>query len=484
MPLSILFVTSEIHPLIKTGGLADVSAALPAAQRALGADARVLVPGYRQVLARLPQARPVAWFDHPYVTGQVELRQAHLPGRDVPLYIVVWDAYFNRDGGPYQAPDGRDWPDNAFRFGLLSHAAALLASNANLLPDWRPHILHCNDWQTGLAPAYLHYLGGVPTVMTIHNLAYQGNFDAGLLEPLRLPPESFSLHGLEYYGHLSFLKAGLYYADWLTTVSPTYAREIQHETLGFGMHGLLWARRERLTGILNGIDVREWDPAHDPHLPAPFSADHLEGKQVCKRVLQERLGLAAQANRPLLAVISRITYQKGSDVVLAITPEILRLGAQVAVLGAGETELETALRALATRYPGQLSVTIGFDEGLSHLMEAGADIFLMPSRYEPCGLNQMYSQRYGTPPVVHATGGLADTVVDANPENLAAGTATGFIFHDMHYATVLEGVRRALDAWQERPVWRRIQQAGMRMDFSWEKSARAYLDLYQRLLAR
>lgn len=482
MSLPILFATSEIHPLIKTGGLADVSGALPAALRALGADVRVLVPGYRQVLERVPDGHAVAWFDHPYTAGRVELRQAQVPGSGVPLYIVVWDAYFNRDGGPYQAPDGRDWGDNAHRFGLLSYAAALLASDASLLTDWRPRILHCNDWQTGLAPAYLRFRGGgAATVMTIHNLAYQGNFDAGLLGALRLPPESFSLHGLEYYGHLSFLKAGLYYADWLTTVSPTYAREIQEETLGFGMHGLLRERRDRLTGILNGIDVSEWDPARDPHLPQSFDAEHLEGKQACKRELRERLGLAPDANRPLVAVISRITYQKGSDVVLAITPEILRQGAQVAVLGTGEAELETALRTLAARHPGELSVTIGFDEGLSHLMEAGADLFLMPSRYEPCGLNQMYSQRYGTPPVVHATGGLADTVVDATPEHIAAGTATGFVFHDMHYATVLEAVRRALAAWQDRPLWRRIQQAGMRMDFSWERSARAYLELYQRL---
>jgi len=479
MPLQVLFATSEIHPLIKTGGLADVSGALPAALRGLGVDARVLVPGYRALLERLGRSDTVAWFPHPFTQGQVELRAAEVPGSGVPLYIVVWDEYFNRDGGPYQAADGRDWPDNALRFGLLSHTAALLASTDTPLP-WRPHLLHCNDWQTGLAPAYLHFRRQhTPTVMTIHNLAYQGNFGAEWLAPLRLPPESFSLHGLEYYGHLSFLKAGLYYASWLTTVSPTYAREIQEESLGFGMHGLLKARSATLTGILNGIDTNEWDPATDPHLPQGYDADHLQGKAVCRRVLRQRLGLALDETRPLIAVISRITYQKGSDVVLALAPALLRERAQMAILGSGEKELEAAFTRLAARHPGELSVTIGFDEGLSHLMEAGADLFLMPSRYEPCGLNQMYSQRYGTPPVVHATGGLADTVIDATAENLANGTATGFVFHDMHYASVLAGVSRALAAWRDVPTWRRIQRAAMAMDFSWARSARAYLDLYR-----
>ncbi len=483
MAVKLLFATSEIHPLVKTGGLADVSGALPAALRDLGVDARVLLPGYRKVLERLPGARPVAHFDHPFTPGTVELREARVPGSEVPLFIVVWDAYFNREGGPYQSPDGSDWPDNAYRFGLLSHAAALLASEHSPLP-WRPDILHCNDWQTGLAPAYLRFRDGprARTVMTIHNLAYQGNFGAELLGALRLPPESYQIQGLEYYGHLSFLKAGLFYADRLTTVSPTYAREIQEETLGFGMHGLLRERSGVLSGILNGIDVHEWDPRRDPHLPCHYDASRLEGKQACKRRLQTRLGLDADASRPLIAVISRITYQKGSDVVLAVAPEIVREGAQLAILGSGERELEEALASLGRRHPGAIAVTIGYDEELAHLMEAGADVFLMPSRYEPCGLNQMYSQRYGTPPVVHATGGLADTVADATPENLARGVATGFVFFDMHYATVVDAVRRALAAWRDQAVWRRIQRAGMAVDFSWERSAKSYLEVYRDLL--
>lgn len=483
MTLKLLFATSEIHPLIKTGGLADVSAALPAALFRLGVDVRVLLPGYPSVLRHFPDAQTVAAFDHPFAPGTVELREAALPGSGVPLHIVIQDAYFNRDGGPYQGPDGRDWPDNAFRFGLLSWTAALLASDRSPLA-WRPDVLHCNDWQTGLAPAYLRFWGGrtARTVMTIHNLAYQGNFGPELLAPLRLPPESFTMHGLEYYGHISFLKAGLFYADRLTTVSPTYAREIQEETLGFGMHGLLRTRSAVLTGIVNGIDVNEWDPARDPHLPHHFSARNLGGKAACKKALQERLALAVDASQPLIAVISRITYQKGSDVVLALAPEILREGAQLALLGTGERELEAALSALAERHPGRLAVTIGYDEGLAHLMEAGADIFLMPSRYEPCGLNQMYSQRYGTPPVVHATGGLADTVMDATPQALATGRATGFVFRDMHYDSVLCAVQRALTAWRDKPLWRRLQRSGMAMDFSWERSARGYLQVYEAAL--
>ena len=482
--MKVLFATSEVYPLIKTGGLADVSGALPIALAALGADVRVLLPGYRAVLAKLPDARVVARFTNPFANGEVEIREGRLPGNVVPVYIVVYDTFFNRDGGPYQMPNGQDWPDNALRFGLLSYVAALLASDKSPL-DWRPDVLHCNDWQTGLAPAYLHFMPGgidtVPTLMTIHNLAYQGNFGADLVGPLGLPPRSFAMQGLEFHGHLSFLKAGLFYADRLTTVSPTYAREIQESHLGFGLHGLLHERRAVLSGILNGIDTHEWDPAHDAHLAKCYTARSLKRKRDNKQALQQRLGLAPDGDKPLIAVISRITYQKGSDVVLAVAPEMLREGAQIAILGSGEREIEQAMSMLAARHPGQLSVTIGYDESLAHLMEAGADLFLMPSRYEPCGLNQMYSQRYGTPPVVSATGGLADTVVNASPDNLAAGTATGFVFAEVNYHSVLATVCRALSLYHDQPAWQAIQRRGMATDFSWRRSAREYLALYQAL---
>jgi starch synthase len=490
--VKVLFATSEAYPLIKTGGLADVSGALPIALAALGADVRVLLPGYRAVLDKLPDARAVARFTNPFANGEVEIREGCLPGCTVPVYIVVYDTFFNRDGGPYQMPNGQDWPDNALRFGLLSYVAALLASDKTPL-DWRPDVLHCNDWQTGLAPAYLRFMpkgtdtgtgtGHAPTLMTIHNLAYQGNFGADLVGQLGLPPRSFAMQGLEFHGHLSFLKAGLFYADRLTTVSPTYAREIQEPHLGFGMHGLLHERRNVLSGILNGIDTREWDPAHDTHLAKCYTTRSLKRKQDNKRALQQRLGLEPDAGKPLIAVISRITYQKGSDVVLAVAPEILREGAQIAILGSGERELEQALTMLAERHPGQLSVTIGYDEGQAHLMEAGADLFLMPSRYEPCGLNQMYSQRYGTPPVVSATGGLADTVVDASKDNLAAHTATGLVFSEMNYHSVLATVCRALGLYHDKPTWEAIQRRGMATDFSWKRSAQEYLALYRALSA-
>ena len=480
--MKVLFATSEAYPLIKTGGLADVSGALPVALAAQRVNVRMLMPGYRSVLGKLPDTKTLCRFTNPFGTGEVEIRESRLPDSSVPIYIVVHDPYFNRDGGPYLGPDGHDWPDNALRFGLLSYVAAMLASDNSPL-DWRPDVLHCNDWQTGLAPAYLHYMQGdtAPTLMTIHNLAYQGNFGSDLVGQLGLPPASFSMQGLEYHGHLSFLKAGLFYADRITTVSPTYAQEIQEAQLGFGMHGLLHERQAVLSGILNGIDTREWDPAHDPHLAKTYSAKSLKKKAENKRALQEKLGLDIDDDRPVIVMVSRITHQKGSDVVLAVAPEILREGAQLAILGTGEANLEQALRMLAERYPGSMSVTIGYDESQSHLMEAGADLFLMPSRYEPCGLNQMYSQRYGTPPIVSATGGLADTVVDASPEHLAAGTATGFVLDQVTYHALLGTVCRALALYRDKPVWEAMQKQGMNTDFSWKRSAHAYLDLYRLL---
>lgn len=480
--MNVLFATSEAHPLVKTGGLGDVSGALPKALAELGVDVRLLLPGYPSVLARLPDAHPVARLPYPFGDGNIELREGRLPGSEVPVLAIVHGPSYDRPGGPYQDERGHDWPDNAERFALLSWVAARLASAESPLP-WRPDLLHANDWQTGLAPAYARYapVAHAPCVMTIHNLAYQGNFSATLLPKLELPQESFHIHGLEFYGQLSFLKAGLYYADWLTTVSPTYAREIQQEDLGFGLHGLLRERADRLSGILNGIDTREWDPAHDPHLARTYSARSLARKRDNKLALQARLGLAPDAKRPLIGVISRITYQKGSDVVLAVAHEILELGAQLAILGTGERELEDALVALSARHPGGMAVTIGYDEGLAHLIEAGADLFLMPSRYEPCGLNQMYSQRYGTPPIVHATGGLADTVTDATATTLARGCATGFVFHGMHYEAVIAAVRRALALYPDRRHFQSMQRAGMARDFSWSRSAREYLALYRRL---
>jgi len=480
-PLRILFATPECSPLVKTGGLGDVSAAFPAATRALGLDIRILLPGYRPVLAQLRGCREVARLAPAANFPLARLLQGQTPS-GVPLFALDCPELYDRAGGPYQDDAGRDWTDNALRFGLLSHAAALLGSAGSPL-DWQPNVVHCNDWQTGLAPAYLRYAAGAraATLQTIHNLAYQGIFEPQFVAALGLPPESFTPDGVEYYGKLSFLKSGLQLADAITTVSPTYALEIQSEPLGFGLHGLLAARRDCLSGIRNGIDTGLWNPATDPFIACRYGADTLAAKAINKRALQRRLGLAPAPAMPLFAVVSRLAAQKGLDWLLAIAPQLLALPAQLVILGAGEPQLERGFRALAHGHAEQVSTTIGFDETLAHLIEAGADAFLMPSRFEPCGMNQMYSQRYGTPPVVRATGGLADTVVDCSPATLADGSASGFVFHDASAQALLTAVRRAAGTWRDSASWRALQRNGMARDFGWETSARRYAAIYARL---
>ena len=482
-PPKVLFATSEAHPLIKTGGLADVSGALPVALHALGVDIKLLIPGYPTVLSQYPNATLVAQFANPYAPGDVHLLESHLAETGLPVLIVAYDAFFDRAGGPYQDSEGGDWPDNPMRFGLLSYAAAWLGSDRNN-SSWRPDIVHCNDWQTGLAPAFLRFWPGhnARSILTIHNLAYQGVFDPSLIRALQLPTESFKMQGLEYYGLLSFLKAGLFYCNRITTVSPTYAHEIQFESLGFGMQGLLHERRGVLLGIVNGIDTQAWDARRDPHLSQHYDAQSLDDKQHNKTALQQAMGLHAEARTPLVAIISRITYQKGSDLVLGLMYDLVREGVQFVLLGSGDKNTERSFQELARNHPGRISVTIGYDEALSHRIEAGADMFLMPSRFEPCGLNQMYSQRYGTPPIAHATGGLADTIVDATPANLATQQASGILFYDMHYHSVIAALRHAVHLYRDEPsMWRNLQSAGMAKDFSWQKSAQEYLQLYQSL---
>lgn len=476
--MKILFATSEAHPLAKTGGLADVSGALPAALRQIGADVRMLLPGYPSVLDRAERLTRIFRTDLP-VHGETALLGGVMPGSEVPLYVIEHAGYYGREGF-YQDKAGKDWPDNALRFGLLSQFAAWLAGPQTPL-DFHPDVLHCNDWQTGLAPAYLHFgkAPRTPSVFTVHNLAYQGIFPAALLDDLGLPPESFSMHGVEYFGQLSFLKAGLFYASRLTTVSPTYASEIQTETFGMGMQGLLSARKEVLRGILNGIDTEEWNPATDKHLDATYSPDNLAGKGLDKLAIQDELGLERNPGVPLLGMVSRLTLQKGSDVVIETAPRLVELGAQIVVLGNGDAALETAWRKLAAAHPGKIAVHIGYNEGLSHRIEAGSDLFLMPSRFEPCGLNQMYSLRYGTPPVVHKVGGLADTVVHASLNNLSQGIATGFVVDVLDAATLFETIRRAFVLYKHKLAWRQLIRTGMTQDFSWENSAREYLDVYQ-----
>ncbi len=486
-PLRILFATPEVAPWVKTGGLGDVSAALPAALAEAGLDVRVLLPAYPALVAAFPARTVLAQVERP--GGELlpaTISRVPLQPR-LELLLVECPAYYERHGGPYQDRSGHDWPDNALRFGLLSRLAALLASSETPL-DWRPDVLHCNDWQAALAPAYLRYRHEpvAATITTIHNLAFQGLFPMARLHALDLPVAAMAIDGVEFHGKISFLKAGLQHSDRLTTVSPTYAREICEPAHGFGLDGLLRHRRDRrsgdLVGILNGIDTREWDPATDRSIAARYSARSLALKQLNRAALGERLGLALQADTPLLGMISRITSQKGADLVIEAAPELLARGARLAVLGSGDAGLEARWRALAGKHPDRIAAQIGFDEALAHLIEAGADMFLMPSRFEPCGLNQMYSLAYGTPPVVRATGGLADTVVDCTPEALADGSANGFSFGPPTTGALLAAIDRAIELWRDPDAWRRLQRSGMARDWGWGAAARQYADLYRSCL--
>lgn len=483
--MRLLFVSSEAYPLAKTGGLADVAGALPAALADLGVDVRVLLPAYpsaRRALAEVVEERAV--LGDPFGSGVARLLEGRLADSPVPVWLLDCPALYDRDGGPYQDAAGADWPDNDLRFGLLGWAAARLGHTSSPLP-WRPAVLHANDWQASLAPAYLHAWGGArpATVLTIHNMAYQGLFPAETLLRLGLPWSMYGIDGLEFWGRMSFLKAGIFYSDRLTTVSPTYAREIQTAEYGCGLDGLLRVRREHLFGILNGVDYGVWDPARDACLAHRHAAHDLDAKPMNKHALQCELGLSADAAAPLMIVVSRLNEHKGTDLILAQIPFLTAAGAQLAVLGTGDRELEEGFRQAARRHPGQVAVNIGYSEDLAHRMQAGADMLLMPSRSEPCGLTQFYAFRYGTVPVVHRTGGLADSVTDVTYETLLAGSATGFMFGTPTASAFQWALERALGMFAQPEQWRRIRAAGVAQDFSWRSSALRYLDLYHAMLA-
>jgi starch synthase len=482
--LRILFVTSEAYPLIKTGGLADVSSSLPAALQHLGADIRILIPGYQPVLDKLKNSQSLATINGLPMVGSVELILGEMPDTGVPVIAISCPGLYQRVGGPYLDACGREWEDNPLRFGTLSRVAASLSCyENNPIGDWAPDIVHCNDWQSGLTPAFLHYnkTKCAKTILSIHNLLFLGCYSAKWVERLGLPAESYQMNGLEFYDQMSFLKAGVYYADSITTVSPSYAQEIQTAEFGFGMQGLLATRGHEIHGILNGIETREWNPATDPHLTNTYDIDHLASKKLVKQALQTQLGLTVTADAPLLGVVSRLTQQKGLDMFLAVAETLIHQGCQITVLGGGEAELEHGFTQLAYHYPQQVSVTIGYNEALSHQIMAGADIFIMPSRFEPCGLNQMYGLRYGTPPVVTNTGGLADSVQDSNPITLQDGTATGFVMATPNAQQLLASIHRALVYYHEPRIWQKIQRNGMLRDLGWNGSARAYLEIYSSL---
>ena len=481
--LKVLFATSEAAPLVKTGGLADVSGALPAALRAIGVDVRVLVPGYNQVMAKLAHYQVVATFDDLPGFPSARLLSSTM-AHDVPLLVLDCPSLYQREGGPYQNAHGHDWADNALRFGLLSKVAAVLGSSATPLA-WHPDLVHCNDWQTGLTPAYLHFAAGAaPSIIAIHNMAFQGVFPPGMVQELNLPPSCFGIDGVEYYGNMSFLKAGLFYADHITTVSPNYAKEIQQEALGFGMQGLLATRRDSLTGILNGIDTDEWNPATDPYLAKQYRSANMTGKAANKEALQSKMGLNIEPDLPLLGVVSRFTHQKGLDLLLEIAPLLTKLPVQLAMLGSGDAQMQKTARDLSHLYPGKIGVVTGFSEELSHQIEAGADMFVMPSRFEPCGLNQLYSQRYGTPPIVHTTGGLADSVVDCTAATLKDGTASGFTFDSMTAENLYTTIQRAVGVYHSARKWKALRKNCMAKNFSWQNSATAYRDVYRKVLGQ
>ena len=476
----VLFVASEATPLIKTGGLADVAGALPAALGEAGWDLRLLLPAYRPVLAA-GGFRPAGRLRLPGLPGEVGILAGALPEAGVPVWLVDYPPAFDRDGHPYLDAGGEPWPDNAERFALLCRAAVAVAGDRAGL-GWRADLVHCHDWQTALVPALLDRPGPA-TVFTIHNLAYQGVFPGERFWQLGLPPGLWSPEGLEYYGQVSFIKGGLQFAHWLTTVSPTYAKEIQTPEFGCGLDPLLRHRAGRLRGILNGIDTLTWDPARDPHLAAPYSAADLSGKAACRPALLKEMGLPERPGSLLIGCIGRLVEQKGIDLILDALPELLSGPVQMVLLGSGEARFEQALQQAAAERPDRLAVRIGYDEGLAHRIEAGADCFLMPSRFEPCGLNQMYSQRYGTPPIVRRTGGLADTVSDATSLNLRRGTATGFTFGPATPAALLGAVDRALRVFRNTAEWRRLVQTAMTQDHSWTQRAQRYTALYEDALA-
>ena len=481
----ILFVASEAYPLVKTGGLGDVLYSLPHAVHARGADVRLLLPGYRALLRQLEQVRILGWIDVRGAEGIVSARilETRHPDYAFPLWIVDCPPLFDRPGNPYVNANGQDWQDNAERFTVFSRVAALLALDSLDL-GWKPAVVHANDWQTGLVAAFLADHPERPkTVFTIHNLAYSGFFPYGDFVRLQLPSHWWTPEGVEFHGGLSMLKAGIVHADSITTVSPTYAAEICTPEFGFGLDGLLLSRSHKLHGILNGIDTSLWDPHTDPRLPAHYTMSRIQpGKRRNKQALLERFLPQvddAALSAPLLGLVGRLVEQKGIDWVLAAIPVLLaETDVLFVLLGSGQVAYEQKLTRLAKQHPDRVFVEIGYDESLSHLIEAGADMFLMPSRFEPCGLNQMYSLRYGTPPIVYKTGGLADTVVDASEAALADASANGFVFDTPDITAFLDAIRRALALYRQPPLWRRLQQTGMQQSFDWADSAAHYLALY------
>lgn len=476
--IEVVSVASEAYPLIKTGGLADVTGALPAALLSHDVATRVLLPGYPAVMGALEGGRVVAEFGD-FFGGFGQLIAGRAGGLDV--LAIHADHLYDRPGNPYVGPDRQDWPDNWKRFAGLSYVAYEVARGA--FDGVKPQILHCHDWQAGLAPAYAKYNAptGAKTVMTVHNIAFQGHFGWDVFNGLKLDYRAADDNAIEYFGGIGFLKAGLQTADALTTVSPTYAIEIKGAAYGMGLEGLLQQRSDALTGILNGIDDRLWNPMTDPALVSRFNHNSTEARAGNRDALLTRFGIEA-GRGPLFAVVSRLTWQKGLDMLVEVADDLVAAGGRLVVLGAGDADIENGLRGAAMRHPGKVSIVAGYDEPLSHLIQGGADVMLVPSRFEPCGLTQLYGLRYGCVPLVSRVGGLADTVIDANEAAIEAGVATGIVFAPATTEALREAIFRAIRLYDRDKLWRKMQRRGMKSDVSWDASAEKYAKLYRKLL--
>jgi starch synthase len=476
----VLSIASEAFPLIKTGGLADVTGALPLALAREGVEARTLLPGYPTVLGKLEKTETV----HVYpalMGGEARVLAGKAGGLD--LFVLDAPHLYGRLGNPYLGPDGKDWPDNALRFAALARAGADMAKG--VAPAYVADVVHSHDWQAALAPVYLEYDGGErpATVLTIHNIAFQGHYYGDLLGPLGLPPQAMAIEGVEYFGGVGFLKGGVQFADRITTVSPTYAREILAPEFGMALDGLLRARSADVEGIVNGIDDVIWNPATDKTIAQTFSAERLEARAANKAALQTKFGLSADAEGPLFGVISRLTSQKGLDLLALCLPGLVARGGQLALLGTGEPQLEQGFRTMAEAYPDNVGVVIGYDETLAHLVQAGVDFLIVPSRFEPCGLTQLCALRYGAVPLVARVGGLADTVIDANEAARSAGVATGVQFHPVDVGALDYAITRAFDLYGDDETMRALRRNGLSSDVSWRHPAKRYATLYAKLRA-
>lgn len=482
--MNALFATTELRPLVRDGSLAEISWGLPQALSALGHDVRLVLPGYTPALLAAYELGHEATLELTAGREPVRIISGQVPGSRLPIYLITAPSYFEREGGPYANADGDQWADNAERFALFCRAIVEIATGRAGL-DWRPDIVHCNDWQTGLIPAFMSLETKRPaTLFTVHDLAAQGLFSWDVFHRLQIPRSLWSRHGLEHYGNFSFVKGGLAYSDRINTVSPTYAGEIQTEALGYGLEEVLRRHSDRLVGILNGVNYQEWDPRFDLQIPVNYGPEHPEDKRPNKAAVLRRLGLPEQPNTPLLMHTGRLEERRGSDLLLEIVPELEALDVQLAVLGHGGSALENEWTQASRRFPDRVAAVIGADQALSHLLIAGADMIVVPSRVEPCGLHQLHGMRYGTVPIVRQTGGLGDTVHDCGDDPDPAPDGTGFCFVEAHADALMEVLGRAANRIRDASeFWTTLMRLAMTQDFGWRRSALRYQTLYALAIA-